>query len=73
MPLFVSFIFVHSSHLSQATNHNFDIESDTFELRNIMEAPLLKHAEEIEDICISAVKERVCYTVLCPFSYSLGH
>ena len=50
----------HWDRIAQATSHTFDIESETFELRNIMEAPLLKHAEEIEDICISAVKERVC-------------
>jgi len=48
----------HWDRIAAATKHNFDIESETFELRNIMEAPLLKHAEEIEDICISAVKER---------------
>ena len=30
------------------TGHGFEVESDTFKLRNIMEAPLLKYKEEIE-------------------------
>lgn len=38
--------------------HTFDVHSDNFQLRNIMEAPLLPHKDDIEDICISAVKEK---------------
>ncbi len=34
------------------------MHSDNFQLRNIMEAPLLPHKDDIEDICISAVKEK---------------
>lgn len=30
------------------TGHTFEVETDTFKLRNIMEAPLLKYKEEIE-------------------------
>lgn len=30
------------------TGHTFEIETDTFKLRNIMEAPLLKFKEEVE-------------------------
>ena len=48
----------HWERLANVTGHTFDVESETFCLRNIMEAPLLPHKEDIEDICISAVKER---------------
>ena len=48
----------HWERLANTTGHTFDVESETFCLRNIMEAPLLPHKEDIEDICISAVKER---------------
>uniref|UniRef100_A0A8D0CSV5 Dynein, axonemal, heavy chain 5 n=1 Tax=Sander lucioperca TaxID=283035 RepID=A0A8D0CSV5_SANLU len=48
----------HWTRLSELTGHSFHVESETFSLRNIMEAPLLQHKEDIEDVCISAVKER---------------
>ncbi|XP_034721532.1 dynein heavy chain 5, axonemal-like, partial [Etheostoma cragini] len=48
----------HWTRLSELTGHSFHVESDSFSLRNIMEAPLLQHKEDIEDVCISAVKER---------------
>uniref|UniRef100_A0A3P8WNT4 AAA+ ATPase domain-containing protein n=1 Tax=Cynoglossus semilaevis TaxID=244447 RepID=A0A3P8WNT4_CYNSE len=48
----------HWSRLSELTGHSLQVESESFSLRNIMEAPLLKHKEDIEDVCISAVKER---------------
>ncbi|CAH8594477.1 unnamed protein product [Schistosoma turkestanicum] len=48
----------HWERLEELTKHKFAVESDNFLLRNIMEAPLLKYKEDIEDICISAVKEK---------------
>ncbi|XP_072165822.1 dynein axonemal heavy chain 8-like [Diadema setosum] len=48
----------HWDRITGVTGHRFDIDSDSFSLRNIMEAPLLAHKEDIEDICISAVKEK---------------
>ncbi|BES88501.1 dynein heavy chain [Nesidiocoris tenuis] len=36
----------------------FDVESPDFTLGDIMAAPLLKNKDEVEDICISAVKEK---------------
>lgn len=48
----------HWERIANLTSHTFDIQSDNFQLRNIMEAPLLPHKDDIEDICISAVKEK---------------
>ncbi|CAH1796663.1 unnamed protein product [Owenia fusiformis] len=48
----------HWDRIAKCTGHTFDLESDNFMLRNIMEAPILKNKEDIEDICISAVKEK---------------
>ncbi|XP_032540330.1 dynein heavy chain 8, axonemal isoform X1 [Chiroxiphia lanceolata] len=48
----------HWERIAETTGHEFDVESETFCLRNIMEAPILKHKEDIEDICISAMKEK---------------
>lgn len=38
----------HWQRMSDVTGHHFDIESENFTLRNILEAPLLKFKEEIE-------------------------
>ncbi|XP_071957897.1 dynein axonemal heavy chain 5-like isoform X2 [Antedon mediterranea] len=48
----------HWQRMAELTGHLFDVENESFCLRNIMEAPLLKCKEDIEDICISAVKEK---------------
>ncbi|XP_064627182.1 dynein axonemal heavy chain 5-like isoform X2 [Lineus longissimus] len=48
----------HWERISVMTGHTFDVDSDNFLLRNLMEAPLLKFKEDIEDVCISAVKEK---------------
>lgn len=41
----------HWSRLSDLTGHIFEVESESFALRNIMEAPLLKYKEDIEVLC----------------------
>lgn len=38
----------HWKQIMDLTEHSFDVESETFKLRNIMEAPLLRYKEEIE-------------------------
>lgn len=38
----------HWKRITELTGHTFEVESDAFKLRNIMEAPLLKNKEEIE-------------------------
>ncbi|XP_076310266.1 dynein axonemal heavy chain 8-like [Tachypleus tridentatus] len=48
----------HWDRIATVTGYKFDRESDTFSLRNVMEAPLLKYRDDIEEICISAVKEK---------------
>lgn len=48
----------HWKRISNVTNYTFDVESPTFTLRNVMEAPLLAFKDDVEDICISAVKEK---------------
>ncbi|XP_076449104.1 dynein axonemal heavy chain 5-like [Babylonia areolata] len=47
----------HWKRMEDLTGTHFDVESDSFTLRNILEAPLLNNKDDIEDICISAVKE----------------
>ncbi|XP_056012226.1 dynein axonemal heavy chain 8-like [Ostrea edulis] len=48
----------HWERISKLTGHTFEFDSENFTLRDIMKAPLLKHKEDIEDVCISAVKEK---------------
>ncbi|XP_002666734.3 dynein axonemal heavy chain 5 [Danio rerio] len=48
----------HWERITDLTKHKFEVEAPNFSLRNVMEAPLLKCKEDIEDVCISAVKER---------------
>ncbi|XP_072307391.1 dynein axonemal heavy chain 5 [Eucyclogobius newberryi] len=48
----------HWERLSEVTGHSFQVQSETFCLRDIMKAPLLQHKDEIEDVCVSAVKQK---------------
>ena len=38
----------HWKRITELTGHTFDIESENFTLRNILQAPLLENKEEIE-------------------------
>jgi dynein heavy chain len=54
----------HWQKISALTGYDFDVHSETFTLQNVMEAPLLESKDEIEDICIGAVKEKDVETKL---------
>ena len=43
----------HWQRLEKLTRCKFDVESESFTLRNIMEAPLLKNKDDIEVACTS--------------------
>ncbi|KAK1795619.1 hypothetical protein P4O66_001114 [Electrophorus voltai] len=49
----------HWDRIADLTKHKFDVESDTFTLQNIMDAPLLKHKEDIE--------VKLCFRYNAPF------
>ena len=38
----------HWKRIEEITNHHFDFESENFQLRHVMEAPLLENIEDIE-------------------------
>ncbi|XP_060534779.1 dynein axonemal heavy chain 5 isoform X2 [Cylas formicarius] len=48
----------HWQRIMDSLRHVFEFENEGFCLKNILEAPLLQHKEDIEDICISAMKEK---------------
>ncbi len=48
----------HWERIAEITQFPIDIENEDLKLRDIMAAALLKHKEEIEDVCIAAVKEK---------------
>ena len=50
--------FRHWQKIQDMIRYNFDMDRSGFALRDIMEAPIQKHKEDIEDVCISALKER---------------
>ncbi|CAG9855812.1 unnamed protein product [Phyllotreta striolata] len=48
----------HWKRLNDLTGYFFDVENPNFTLKNVMDAPLLDYKDDVEDICISAVKEK---------------
>ncbi|VDQ14550.1 unnamed protein product [Trichobilharzia regenti] len=48
----------HWQRLADLTNYNFNVESESFTLKNMLDAPILDVKDEVEDICISAVREK---------------
>ena len=48
----------HWQKIQGITGFTFDLERPGFCLKDILEAPLLPNKEDIEDVCISALKEK---------------
>ncbi|KAF7232655.1 hypothetical protein EG68_06684 [Paragonimus skrjabini miyazakii] len=48
----------HWQRLADLTNYNFNVESENFTLKNMLDAPLLDVRDDVEDICVSAVREK---------------
>ncbi|KAK9893078.1 hypothetical protein WA026_023570 [Henosepilachna vigintioctopunctata] len=48
----------HWKHLSEVCMYKFDVDNPAFTLKGVMAAPLLQYKDEVEDICIGAVKEK---------------
>ncbi|KAK3864739.1 hypothetical protein Pcinc_029599 [Petrolisthes cinctipes] len=48
----------HWQRIAEVINRPLEVDNENFCLRNIMDTPLLQFKEDIEDICISAVKEK---------------
>ncbi len=53
----------HWLRIEEVTGWKFDVESDGFQLRNVMEAPLLKSLEDIE-VCVCVCEGRI---FICPW------
>ena len=50
--------FRHWQTIQNITKHEFNLEDPNFALKDVMDAPLVEHKEDIEDTCMSAIKER---------------
>ena len=48
----------HWDKISDITKTPLDVKSNSFRLRDLMKAPLVQYSDEIEDACISSVKEK---------------
>ena len=50
--------FRHWKKIQEVIGYKFDMDKVCFALKDIMAGPITRHKEDIEDICISALKER---------------
>ncbi|XP_065179973.1 dynein axonemal heavy chain 5-like [Sycon ciliatum] len=48
----------HWERISKLTKHNLDVEAPQFMLKSVLDADILVFKEDVEDICIAAVKEK---------------
>ena len=48
----------HWDKIQKVIKYKFSLENKSFPLKNVLDAPLMTFKDEIEDICISAVKEK---------------
>ncbi|KAL7306269.1 hypothetical protein TKK_0001703 [Trichogramma kaykai] len=48
----------HWLRISELCNYQFNVNSENFNLSSVMAAPILQFKDEVEDICISAIKEK---------------
>ena len=48
----------HWQRIETLTKYKFELEKPNFALKDLMKAPLLPNKEDIEDVCISAMKEK---------------
>ena len=48
----------HWTRIENLTKYKYNLERPGFSLKDLMEAPLLQNKEDIEDVCISAMKEK---------------
>lgn len=64
----------HWKRIEEITNHHFEFESENFQLRHVMEAPLLENMEDIEVGVVCASRESVNLTnhVGCVYSSCEG-
>jgi hypothetical protein len=51
----------HWERIEQITGHKFEVDSDNFLLKNLMQAPLLQNSEDIE---VSKKKAVLCLTLV---------
>lgn len=54
LSIFQAMMNRHWERIAKITSHTFDVENENFQLRNIMEAPLLENKEDIE-VCFCSV------------------